>query len=565
MPLVQAIFVFVLWLAQNAHGQQSCTCDLITGACEVNCCCDADCDPADIASFSTTCVENQFNVAIQICVSNQVVMNNNPNVVAESRQDDLYCIVEDTFSERNFYTNPSCILRNTCFDNLDSFIQPVPPFSGISLGEIYRAGDAIVVEYTSGAQSFLSTPAAGASALCEDYNPIQFLFPRRDSCSRQITSFSCGPNLVLDYTSYVNFTVFSTPNNTNSSIISTPNNTNSSNTVTITANCTKSNAPTACESAQFGNSTCINAVAEVSYTILTNGTSGIDSLEISIVLIDVADEGLPFTQTFSVSFRTVDNNAFNVTPQVRSGNPGYLVGRPVLAAQVATGSATSNNDIFLVRPDATGMCSNFRQPLLFRQDQRTGCRVAINSTDCSALQGQINKILSDVIFNTSNMLPYIAMFGNVNISSFAISEWLPVTQGATSASPVLNSTGCDGMVLGARYDISFADTGTVTSPQPQIVAVRHSYAESEFLPFICPPGTCNQSVEVSTSVDFVDVSETLLSQQRSIPTIEEKFPINFLFPLKNINFNYNSSVKTEGNFILLLFLTALSFFFESMK
>ena len=556
MKLLHIIGLVNLLHIWSAKCQQSCTCDLTTGVCEVNCCCDADCQMTDVTTFSK-CVEYSFSNVTQLCVQDQVVWINNPHVVAEVRENDQFCIVEDSFSQQNFYINPPCVAPSTCFNNVEPVNQIIPPLSDITLGLTYLAGDVIVVEYTSGARSYLSIPAASFSGSCKNYNPVQFLFPRTDSCNRHITDLAteCAANSSLDFASYSNFEVLLPLNNT------VMNNTNA--TVTVNTVCMMINGTTRlCDSPQYTAPNCSNAVLSVSYTITTADVNGTSSVDAVFILDDIELTDFPLTQTFSVSFQTSTNAAANTVPVVRSGNPGYLVGRPLVTASVQDSTATPNNNIFLITPDASGMCSSTtdtRLPILFGQSQRTGCLEPMpSSLDCAALQTTIRAVLDDVLFDASSSPFYVGVYGNVDSADFNPAVWLEVTQGVYNASPSNTSRGCTGMVLNARYEISYANTGFVTIPQPQIIAIRHSYGEPEFLPFLCPPSTtCNQQIEVSTTVNFIDVSETILSQQRSTPTIEEKYPINFFFPLKNIAFDYSSAPRVTINFFLMFFCLIL--------
>lgn len=523
--------VVLLCLVSSVYGQ-TCTCDLISGECEVNCCCDNDCTDTDNSTFSSVfCDETEFNPSNEICIFNQIVFVTNSLLSEQTRVNDSYCVVENTISERNYYNNPSCIADNSCFNNLDLEYSYVLPASSPVLGAFYRSGDTILIEYLSGAQGLFSTPTATVSSGCDSDNPVKYLFSKTNTCTRFLTDLStaCVANSVLDYQTYEGFDVYAAFNpNESLTINSTTSNETAmaeNITISIDSNCSMINC-----SLQLSGSTCSNSVTSVDYLFITDGLNGIVSLSVSYTLQSITAADLPLIQTFSVRFQNL--NATN--PIQRSGNPGYLVGRPLIVRlEDGTGSVTSNPDIFLFNPSPTGSCSLERLPILFGQDQRTGCLVNVTN-DCSSLQQSIRTFLDTSVFDSNIGQVSVGIFGNAEIANSA--GFFQLQAGNYSANPANSLTGCSGMILSSNFEVLFANTASVNDPQPKIAAIGHNYGNPQSIRFLCDPGlaSCTQTVEISTSVTFVDISETALSNQRSLPTKEEQLPVSFLFPLTNI-------------------------------
>ena len=514
--------IFLSLFLVSGVKSQTCTCDLISGVCEVDCCCDPDCSVADNATF-LNCMEKAFDTTTQICIFDQVVFVRNSRLIAQTRTNDLFCVVENTFNERNFYSSPQCVSLNSCFNNLNTqysygFVTANPVFV-----DFYKSGDPILVLYPSGAQGLFTIPSATVSSVCDSDNPVSYLFSRSATCTRtfaDLNSTCTAANTVLDYQTYESFIFFATFNGNESIVF---NQTTTHATVNITSDCT----PATC-APQLSGSSCNNAVRSVTYLIITDGVNGIVEVFASYLLHNITSADLPLSQTFSVIFQTLDAT----NPVQRSGNPGYIVGRPlVVRVEDASGMVSNNSDIFLFNPGPFGDCNLARLPILFGQDQRTGCEVEVIS-DCSALQQNITSLLNDFVFGSNTVA--IGIFGNADFTNQE--GFLSLQAGSNSAAPVSSLTGCDGMVLSSSYEILFANTGSINSPQPKVAAIRHKYGNPQSIRFLCSPGSpaCNQKVEVSTSVTFVDISETPLSIQRSSPTKEEQLPVSFLFPLSNI-------------------------------
>lgn len=44
-----------------------CQCDVLAGACDINCCCDPECDSDDLASFSSCIDEGESTTTVRMC------------------------------------------------------------------------------------------------------------------------------------------------------------------------------------------------------------------------------------------------------------------------------------------------------------------------------------------------------------------------------------------------------------------------------------------------------------------------------------------------------------------
>lgn len=169
---------------------------------------------------------------------------------------------------------------------------------------------------------------------------------------------------------------------------------------------------------------CKNIVESVHYNIFHSGVEGINAIDAFIKLTNLTKPNIH--QTFSYrSFWSQDNKT---TTSPRSGNPGYLVGKPVLSGSMNTSTAgeyfiddqvEAGRKLTLFVPGSNGKCDfnarAARSPILFGENVKLGCSVYLNRTEisqsCTSLKNKSFQMLNGVQFQqmTEN---YVATFGN---------------------------------------------------------------------------------------------------------------------------------------------------------
>ena len=60
-----------------------CTCNLIDGACDVNCCCDSDCSSDDVKAFSQCKPIQAHNYDRKFCYTSKLYVENNTQFILE--------------------------------------------------------------------------------------------------------------------------------------------------------------------------------------------------------------------------------------------------------------------------------------------------------------------------------------------------------------------------------------------------------------------------------------------------------------------------------------------------
>lgn len=531
----------------SIKGQQAatCVCDLTSSSCDVNCCCDGDCSPDDLSTFSF-CLDTGSSPDRTRCIYDQVVFVNNIAEISQVRQNNFFCIQTDNFAERNFFSEPACVATNTCFDQIPSTytFEVQQAFPGIT-GNVYRSGDPIYIVFdpsqTNFSTGYFSVFTNGISNFCQT-SQIQYLKNVLSACTQLVPdSLPCSSNRALNGNFYFSgFKVAPNPEAFRNALNTTD----------------PFNFPDLLSVRNTSQATCSDTsssdlVTDVSYTFIVNGTQGIKDVSVDIRFTNTTASSV--TQSFTVLFEFESANANS--SQQRSGNPGYLVGRPIISGTNDNGvvmtNINTNAGITVVQSNANNECSN-SVPILFGQDVRTGCKVPISST-CEELQRKINLILDKNNASSGNLV--VASFGNTSSTKQDLNQWIPVLfENTTTACPTIDQTAtatCPSVVVGAQYQFLYAYNGPISNPQAQIIGARLQYDCPQAVGSLCFSSTCNnaeQSVDVTLSVSFIDVSETPVTQFKAAPEFSAKLPNDFFFPFRS----NSMCLKCGTNMLLLL-------------
>lgn len=503
----------------------TCSCDLTGNACDANCCCDPDCTSAEIGVFQ--CSTDAFNEDSRLCFNELVYVNNIDSTIQQDATG-VFCIITQRDPSWNFYVDPQYnITTSQAFSSLQqqygSYTYNVA--SGTTVTEsTYQSGDTIDIRYTSNSlSSTFSLPVPGPTGQCLDYNPASFLDDQTISCARRFSdlSSSCTSGSVLDSDYYLNtFEIATTPVNSSD--------TTSSTFISVTT----CDGLTPASISYDSSSVCRNVPTSISYTIRYDG-SQITSACVSFPSVsDITSTEL--LQTFSIVFitsETVDNST-----AARSGNPGYVIGYPLRTGIMGTTDITLDSTVLtLLIPNADGSCLTIvsQDQIKFREDSRTGCLISFNSSqDCTELDS-----ISRAILNVPSTNTRVAAYGNTLTNE--TSDWVQVvvSGNAVDVSGNTTSSPCQNVVVGINYEVLFANTGSLSNPQTQVISIQYSLV-TQSVQFECIGSSCSsgaassvtQPLEVSSSVSFTDISLLPQPVLRVRPTIDARLAADFFYP-----------------------------------
>ncbi|KAG9468611.1 hypothetical protein GDO78_022339 [Eleutherodactylus coqui] len=489
-----------------------CTCDLTPGNCDINCCCDPDCSSSDPTSVFSFCKPGSTKAERWSCLYNWLIFRNNTpftTTLLGAAPAELFCVSSGDAS-LNYFVAPQKV-------GAENFTSISDPYRGASFSpasasvpafsSFYRAGDPILTNSTSGALGVLRQPApSGDQTLCSDYNPARFLQSRVTSCVRVLRNLtaSCEAELYLSPSFYYqDITVLRVPADaTDRSAVRVP----------ITSSVTA--APV------LRGDVCNNLVTQVVYTVLYNGTQGITSVSVDFTLSNVSAANTRVSQMFSTLYKPVAA-ASPDSVQSRSGNPGYLVGLPVLS---------DISPLSLLRSLVGDSCSY--STVRFGVNALSGCAIRGREQEaCGDLQARAYRLLLGGAAPGS-----LAMFGNITAGQAG--DRTPIIyqncslQGDCASSCLIPTS--------LHMQILWASAGLLSNPQPQVVGARFVFG--------CQFVQCQAPTTLQAQVSFTDMTRRGPAP-RSSPPVTGRAPLDFFFPFRS-----GTAVTTADPMLLLCIL-----------
>ncbi|XP_075128960.1 tectonic-1 [Leptodactylus fuscus] len=503
-----------------------CTCNLLAGECDVNCCCDPDCSATDFSVFSQCSIPVVTDDS-QLCTREAVLYSLSSSKVPQ--------IVKETVEIAN--PNIFCI-QATNYQPAFSFITPVEPtatnfdsllkeFGGLDFNSgssiqstVGSAQARIASKYEYGSpiltrNSYLKLPAPLGTNECTDNNPVGFLENQDFTCTRNIQLENCSiPALTLG--TYKNVEVLTVPSSQNTVIVTLQ-------AVTIKSvdgAVFRGNLSDYIPSYDTTTGICNNVVLGVSYTFTYTDTGGITSIAASVILGAIDKNTVQ--QNFQAHF--IQNGT---APTPLSGNPGYIFGLPVVAGfkLSQSGIIQSTNrlgQLTLLKSSSGQNClaeEGNRSPVLFGYNMMSGCRLQVNYTGdafCKLTRAAILNVLQGQQFPN-----YVAQFGNSLPEN--VLDWVPINVITTDQAEV---QGMCKIPVSLKLDIRWTKYGSLVNPQAQIVSVEENIAYAFF------PNNLEgvRFIQISSSVNFLDVSQPASPGYKAQPTIDAKLPFDFFLP-----------------------------------
>uniref|UniRef100_A0A671T839 Tectonic family member 1 n=1 Tax=Sinocyclocheilus anshuiensis TaxID=1608454 RepID=A0A671T839_9TELE len=266
---------------------------------------------------------------------------------------------------------------------------------------------------------------------------------------------------------------------------------------------------------------CNNVVLQVKYTFRFSEAGEILNAIASVLLGAIKSITVPIQQEFQITFL----QDISSTPVLQfSGNPGYVVGRPLVAGtRTADGivqSANPTGSLTILQNSGDQDClsgSSRRSPVLFGIDMVSGCTLKLSDgVNCSLVSEVILWALKGQSFPD-----HVASFGN-SLPQNPL-DWVTI-QNQTIA---LGTQACS-IPLSYHLEVKWTKYGTLVNPQAQIVSVMETIITntSSLALLISADGL----LSVTSSVSFVDVSASASSGFKAPPTIDAKLPFDFFFP-----------------------------------
>ncbi|XP_023273615.1 tectonic-1 isoform X1 [Seriola lalandi dorsalis] len=512
-----------------------CPCDQSRGVCDINCCCDRDCGE-EVALF-TGCSVTSVSGNKQLCSHDVALYSlgstvdgySDPQVsVTKETSYDIFCIQSQNSVDG--FSHPSPVLpTNGSFDSLfqqfTSFMFDLEGNRGqLSPAELrassgYQFGDEMLTAGEGGDRGLFSLPAPGLTADCVDTSPAAFLKDQSRACSRRLVLHQdCSTSAALNMDTYTNIHVCAVKNKDAALV-----------PVEVASVVLQSVDQTQTELSMseredlspvlLNPGLCANVVLKVGYVVTYSPAGQILNMSVSLVLGFVRKAALPLKQDFQITF--VQQNVEQATVHY-SGNPGYVVGLPLVSGTRAADGIVRSIDLrdtlSLLHGAEDQDClhgPHQRSPVLFGLDSLSGCTLRLeDAANCSL----VSQLLLDVLRGTDSP-QYVASLGNSPLNNPL--DWVQVHSNFNPG----DAQSCS-IPLSFHLEVEWTKHGSLVNPQPQIVSIKEViqtnstslwFGDSSFL-------------SVRTSVAFIPVSAAALPGYRVTPTINAKLPFDFFFP-----------------------------------
>ncbi|KAF6111813.1 tectonic family member 3 [Phyllostomus discolor] len=199
-------------------------------------------------------------------------------------------------------------------------------------------------------------------------------------------------------------------------------------------------------------------------------------------------------------------------PAPRSGNPGYIFGKPLLAL---TGDVS--HSMTLLQSQGDGTCSVRRPEVQFGVNAMSGCRLRLKKMGCSHLQQETYQTL-----HGRPRPEHVAIFGNADPAQKG--EWTRILSRNCSVSAT-HCVSCCAIPVSLEIQVLWAYIGLQSNPQAHVSGARFLYQ--------CQSIKDSKVTEVAltTIVTFVDITQKP-EPPRGQPRIDWKLPFDFFFPFK---------------------------------
>ncbi|XP_027031166.2 tectonic-1 [Tachysurus fulvidraco] len=508
-----------------------CPCNVQREQCDINCCCDPDCTQ-ELALF-TQCSVQKVVGDTKLCSQDAALytltvtpqgLSQVMTSVQQQINPDVFCIQSANYEQGMSFITPTIPTENnfdSLFDRFAGFFfssgdgrAVKTPAQGNSLGYVY--GDLIQTIDDAHQRGFFRLPASATAANCLDTNPAAFLKDQTSRCLRSFTLQNCTELEALNLNAYTSFLVLSGKDN-GADLVSVERE-------TITLQSLEGTQTLVTTDADYtpifnGHLTCNRVVLQVKYTVRFGDAGQIVKVTASFVL-GAVNESTSFQQEFQITF--IQETSSGATRRT-SGNPGYVVGLPLVAGwRTAKGiilSSGPDGSLTVLKSTAEQDCllgPTQRSPILFGTDVVSGCTFRLeDNANCSLLSEVILRRLKGQIFPN-----YVASFGN-SLPQNPM-DWVPIENQTTPTT----TQGCS-IPVSYHLEIKWTKYGTLLNPQAQIVNVMETI-QTNTSPM--PSSSTGGVVSVTSSVSFIDVSRSASPGFRAPPTIDAKLPSDFFFP-----------------------------------
>uniref|UniRef100_A0A3P9H6D2 Tectonic family member 2 n=1 Tax=Oryzias latipes TaxID=8090 RepID=A0A3P9H6D2_ORYLA len=460
----------------------SCPCDLTTGVCDVRCCCDKDCSSEDLKLFGSHCLPGPFGGQVSPTPEYQCSAQS-----SENSPDWFPFLCVNSPPENNpflgfFYhgSTKASVLG-------PSFQKAVSPALASAIPYVQESP---LIQLDG---QFFVIPQV-ILGRCGSNTPVAFLRNFKVECVTLLHSCPTGFPLQIQSAELTSQVM-----DGQGGVVE----------VDVADEVVSDVGPFITKSITVPSEekilVCENVTLSLDYKFYwkANGLTGI-ALTRTIGTI-ISNTSMVLRTRYSAVFLNGNSMAEPV-----SGNPGYQVGRPVIAGIIDNDRASmQKTSINVWKPVHDGLCSSAeREAVLFGKNYTSGCLLPVvtnNLTQCNLLRETVFKLQKGL-----TAAAYVAKRGNPDL--FTMTDWLNISLVSLNSSDAAEDTSseCRAVPSHVHVQVWTLVTGFVGSiPQREISALQISYGLSTWS-LDCGGGNgsfCEESqlLSITSSVTFIDI------------------------------------------------------------
>ncbi|XP_041846206.1 tectonic-1 [Melanotaenia boesemani] len=510
-----------------------CPCDDHQDVCDMNCCCDRKCKEEE--SLFTRCSVGSVRGSRQLCERDVASYTLRTKIdgyseltssVQKETNYDVFCIQSQNRVDGLSHPSPTLPTESNfeeLFKQFTSFIFGSVSSDKMFPAEVqassgYQFGDVMLTAGDGEDGGMLYLPAAAVTADCVN-SPAAFLKDQRSRCSRRVVlDQDCSSLPGLNMNTYTNIQL-SAGKKTDAAVVP----------VEVKSIILQSAEGTQTELTISGGedlrpvllrpTLCANVVLKVVYVIKYTSAGYVVNATVSLVLGFIRQAAVLLEQEFQLTF--IQENGGDMPVQY-SGNPGYVVGMPLVSGTRTTNGISRSLDlrdtlsVLHSSPDQDCLQGPHRRsPVLFGLDSVSGCTLRLEDTNCSL----VSQLVLDVL-RGPDYPQYVASFGNSPLESPL--DWIQIR----SLVHPSDSPGCS-IPLSRHLEVEWTKYGSLLNPQAQIVSIREVIQTNTSSLTVL---SSSSILPVSSSVAFIPASAAAVPGYRATPTIDAKLPFDFFFP-----------------------------------
>jgi len=532
-----------------------CKCDVTAGMCDLNCCCDSECTTDQVSKFFE-CLDTGASPAVyETCYTPFELESINAKYpmrsddATESFYKNLLCVQTDNSMTKGiffdsgttvtalypsaadaFMTKPDCTtdFNYMCY-NKDSVKSPSSNTNyiyGDSIPTMYLANGVGTTDATAAFGGSLPLPSADSSGMCNDLNAAEFgETTSGNTCTRLVSDAATECASLLDFKKYTEDIWVAKKQN--QPYTAAPSADDFENIGIIKVDYTDGTYDSA-QGSIWDSGVCKQALKSICYEVRYDANFEIVEIGARLELVDITIGGsIYFEQSYSIEFigiappanaASLENN--NFVNRTRSGNPGYIFERPVLAGRVhpsETKAVLAASKGFQIMSAPTGECdtatpmySNQGQTVGFGVDTSSACTVSLTEAELEALCTGDGTSAGVPLFtyNSAKKMPgwmfpmynnsystsadgsrsksglLLGIFGNAD--PLDKTQWIEVESldlSETQPTYISHSQTCTGFPTSTHYKIQWTNVGSVTNPQAKIMSaqVEHGTEPMHFM------------------------------------------------------------------------------------